>query len=61
MRLKKFTSFAKNNFGILLLLSTVLFAVILMQTYNFIKEKRKDHFFKTLNNIYFEKNLKSNN
>ena len=57
MNLQKLNHITKKNFGIILIFSITLASVLLMQTFNLIKEKRKNHFFDTLNNIYLEKTL----
>ena len=66
----KFNKTGKNNFfniGILIkknleftfLLFTALTVIILVQIFNYIKDQKKNHFFDTLNNLYFEKTLHS--
>ena len=64
----KFNKTGKNNFfniGILIkknleftfLLFTALTVIMLVQIFNYIKDQKKNHFFDTLNNLYFEKTL----
>ena len=66
----KFNKTGKNNFfniGILIkknleftfLLFTALTVIMLVQIFNYIKDQKKNHFFDTLNNLYFEKTLHS--
>jgi len=53
----KFKSIIKKNFDFVILISTALIVILIVQTFNFIKEERKKHLFDILNNIYFEKTL----
>jgi len=55
--LPKFKSIIKKNLEFLILIATALIVILIVQTFNFIKEERKKHFFDVLNNIYFEKTL----
>ena len=55
----KFKTLIKKNLDLVFLISAVLIATIVFQTYNAIKEKQKKHLFAILNNIYFEKTLKN--
>ena len=57
MNLQKLAYITKKNSGIILIFSIAIISILLMQTFNFIKEQRKEHFFDTLNNTYFEKTL----
>jgi murein DD-endopeptidase MepM/ murein hydrolase activator NlpD len=54
---QKFKSIIKKNLEFVVLISTVLIVILIVQTFNFIKEERKKHLFDILNNIYFEKTL----
>ena len=53
----KFKSIIKKNSDFIVLISAVLIVVLIVQTFNFIKEERRKHLFAVLNNIYFEKTL----
>ena len=53
----KFKSIIKKNFDFVILISTALIVILIVQTFNFIKEERKKHLFDVLNNVYFEKTL----
>ena len=53
----KFESIIKKNLDFVILIATALIVILIVQTFNFIKEERKKHFFDILNNIYFEKTL----
>ena len=55
--LPKFKSVIKKNLEFAILIATALFVILVVQTFNFIKEERKKHLFDVLNNIYFEKTL----
>ena len=57
INLLRFKTIIKKNAEFTFLLSTALIVILLIQTFNFIKEKQKKHFFRILNNIYFEKTL----
>ena len=53
----KFKSIIKKNLEFVILIGTALIVILIVQTFNFIKEERKKHLFDVLNNIYFEKTL----
>ena len=53
----KFRPILKKNLEFVILISTTLVVILIVQTFNFIKEERKKHFFNVLNNVYFEKTL----
>ena len=53
----KFKSIIKKNLDFVILISTALIVILIVQTFNFIKEERKKHLFDVLNNVYFEKTL----
>ena len=53
----KFKSIIKKNLELVILISTALIVILIVQTFNFIKEERKKHLLDVLNNIYFEKTL----
>ena len=53
----KFKSIIKKNLEFVILIATVLVVILIVQTFNFVKEERKKHLFDVLNNIYFEKTL----
>ena len=53
----KFKSIIKKNLDFVILIFTTLIVILIVQTFNFIKEERKKHLFDILNNIYFEKTL----
>ena len=53
----KFKSIIKKNLEFVILISTTLIVILIVQTFNFIKEERKKHLFDILNNVYFEKTL----
>ena len=53
----KFKSIIKKNLDFVILISTALIVILIVQTFNFIKEERKKHLFDILNNVYFEKTL----
>ena len=53
----KFKSIIKKNLDFLILIFTALIVILIVQTFNFIKEERKKHLFDVLNNVYFEKTL----
>jgi len=55
--LPKFKSVIKKNLEFAILIATALFVILVVQTFNFIKEERKKHIFEVLSNIYFEKTL----
>ena len=59
IKLSKLKKLIKKNQELIFLISTTLIVVLLMQTFNFIKEERKNHLFGILNNIYFEKTLQN--
>ena len=59
IKLSKLKKSIKKNQELIFLISTTLIVVLLMQTFNFIKEERKKHLFGILNNIYFEKTLEN--
>jgi len=53
----KFSVFIKKNLELVFLICTTLSVIILVQTFNYTKNIKKNHFFDILNNIYFEKTL----
>ena len=53
----KFKPIIKKNLDFVILIATALIVILIVQTYNYIKEERKKHLFDILNNIYFEKTL----
>ena len=53
----KINTLIKKNLEFVFLIFIALTVIILIQTYNFIKEQKKNHFFDLLNNLYFEKTL----
>jgi len=53
----KFNVFLKKNLELIFLICTTLSVIILVQIFNYTKNIKKNHFFDTLNNIYFEKTL----
>ena len=53
----KFKPIIKKNLDFVILITTALIIILIVQTFNFIKEERKKHLFDILNNIYFEKTL----
>ena len=55
--LSKFKSIIEKNLDFGILIATALIVILIIQTFNFIKEERKKHLFDVLNNIYFEKTL----
>ena len=59
--LSKFKTFIKmsikKNLDLGILISAGLIVIIIVYTFNFIKEERKKHLFDILDNIYFEKTL----
>ena len=55
--LHKLKSILKKNLEFVILISTALIVILIVQTFNFIKEERKKHLFDVLNNVYFEKTL----
>ena len=55
----KINTLIKKNLEFVFLIFIALTVIILIQTYNFIKDQKKNHFFNLLNNLYFEKTLNS--
>ena len=53
----KFKPIIKKNLEFIILIATALIVILIIQTFNFIKEERKKHLFDVLNNVYFEKTL----
>ena len=53
----KFKSIISKNLEFVILIFTTLIVILIVQTFNFIKEERKKHLFNVLNNVYFEKTL----
>ena len=53
----KINTLIKKNLEFVFLIFIALTVIILIQTYNFIKDQKKNHFFDLLNNLYFEKTL----
>ncbi len=54
---QKFKTLLKKNLELVFLICTALIVILLVQSFNLIKEQRKKHFFDVLNNLYFEKTL----
>jgi len=54
---QKINILIKKNLEFVFLIFIALTVIILIQTYNFIKDQKKNHFFSLLNNLYFEKTL----
>ena len=53
----KINTLIKKNLEFVFLIVIALTVIILIQTYNFIKDQKKNHFFNLINNLYFEKTL----
>jgi hypothetical protein len=53
----KFKSIVKKNLEFVILISTALIVILIVQAFNFVKEERKKHLLDVLNNVYFEKTL----
>jgi len=53
----KMKTLIRKNLEFVFLIVIALTVIILIQTYNFIKNQKKNHFFSLLNNLYFEKTL----
>ena len=55
--LAKFKTLVKKNLESMFLIFMALLVLLLVQTFNLIKEQRKNNFFDILNNLYFQKTL----
>ncbi len=58
-KLPKFSNFIKKKYDTIFLIFIGLIFIILMQSYNFIKNEQNKHLEKVLNNSYLEKSLKN--
>ena len=55
--LPNFKSIIKKNLDFVILISTALIVILIVQTFNFIKEERKKHLFDILNKVCFRSSL----
>ena len=55
--LSKFLFFTKQNIEIVILIFSIILLMILTQSYNYLKNTKKQNFYSILDNIYFEKTI----
>ena len=56
-KLSKFLFFIKQNIEIVILIFSIILLMFLTQSYNYIKNTKKQNFYNILENIYFEKTV----
>jgi murein DD-endopeptidase MepM/ murein hydrolase activator NlpD len=56
-KLSKFLFFIKQNIEIIILVFSIILLMLLTQSYNYLKETKKNNLYNILKNIYFEKTL----